>query len=311
MKKKLSIFLASMILMTSMAGVASANKIVPVSKSNIEVLLDARKISFPDAKPILDSNKRVLVPIRFVSEALGGKVDWNGGKGVAIQKDNQKIELTIGSSKAKVNGDTKMFDTTMQIKQQRTYVPLRFISEALGETVEWDQGGQWVWIGSKRAPSPDDAQVAMKKVSDIKHLFKRGESFLVNTKDQPYKHAYIIDRKQLPVKYEGITVHDIQVVKDDTGNQAIKLRFEDSMFSTFSAPPMFYLTDKRTRVRYAVKNIEHKDASGKYVAYYKVVSKTDNYPDNDPTYKQFKVGDVKYFGLYLGGDNMFLIKNPF
>ena len=96
-----------------------------------------------DAPPVI-MNSRTLVPVRFVSEALGAQVQWfDKEKKVLITRKNTEIALFINNTKAFVNGKEIMIDSqnpkvTPIIISGRTYVPIRFISEAFGAVVEWD-----------------------------------------------------------------------------------------------------------------------------------------------------------------------------
>ncbi|WP_160315582.1 copper amine oxidase N-terminal domain-containing protein, partial [Thermincola ferriacetica] len=131
MKKYINLLVLVLLLTFSTAAVAEA-------AGDITVLVNNHKIAFPDQKPYIDKNNRTLVPVRFVSEALGAKVDWNAEtRVVTISKEDRTITLKIGESKAAVNGRTRYFDTKAVIAGSRTMVPLRFISECLGATVEW------------------------------------------------------------------------------------------------------------------------------------------------------------------------------
>lgn len=107
--------------------------------SSISVALDGVNLAFTDAKPFADSSNRVLVPLRFVSESLGTSVNWNEqAQSVAIKSEGLDITLPIGSTKATVNGVEKDLGTKAVQKNSRVYVPLRFVSEALGRRVVWD-----------------------------------------------------------------------------------------------------------------------------------------------------------------------------
>jgi Copper amine oxidase N-terminal domain./Protein of unknown function (DUF2762). len=57
-----------------------------------------------------------------------------------------EIKLTIGKDTMEVNGETKPIDTAPFIKDSRTFVPVRFIAEALGAKIEWDEATQQVII---------------------------------------------------------------------------------------------------------------------------------------------------------------------
>ena len=92
-------------------------------------------------------SERTFLPVRFVAEALGAKVEWNGDSGtVTITDGDKKIELTIGKSEITVDGKTEKLDAAPFIENSRTLVPVRFVSEALGAKVEWDSNKNTVTV---------------------------------------------------------------------------------------------------------------------------------------------------------------------
>ena len=122
----------------------------------IRVRVNGTQVYFPDGQPYVDSNSRVLVPVRFVSEQLGAKVDWDqAAKRVTILDGDKEAILHINSKKIMVNGTAKELDTAAIVKGTRTYVPLRFVSEALGATVKWDGKVRIVYIDNGKAPLPE------------------------------------------------------------------------------------------------------------------------------------------------------------
>lgn len=98
-------------------------------------------------------NSRTMLPARFIAENLGAKVDWNEEKqqvtitGKHVKTGgNLTILLTIGESKAIVNGKEIALDAAAFVENDRTYTPIRFISECLGADVEWFEAMQQVYI---------------------------------------------------------------------------------------------------------------------------------------------------------------------
>ncbi|MCD6168918.1 MAG: copper amine oxidase N-terminal domain-containing protein [Caldisericia bacterium] len=82
---------------------------------------------------------RTMVPIRFISEAFGATVGWDGAtRTVTIVWGSTTIKLTIGVYTAKINDKTVKLDAPPIIREDRTFVPIRFISEAFGAQVLWD-----------------------------------------------------------------------------------------------------------------------------------------------------------------------------
>lgn len=136
MKKWASLGAALIMLFTMMSGVSSA-AVKP--DTFVNVVLNGIKIWFPDAQAFLDENGRTMVPIRFVAEEMEANVGWDSDTQTAlIQKGNQEIKLTIGESAAKVNEEPVSLDTSTILKEERTFVPLRFVSEVLRADVNWD-----------------------------------------------------------------------------------------------------------------------------------------------------------------------------
>ena len=98
-------------------------------------------------------NDRTMLPVRFVAENLGAKVEWDGEKQLVIitgknlkTDENVTILITIGAATAKVNGKEIKLDSPAFIENDRTYTPIRFISENLGASVEWVEKEQKVII---------------------------------------------------------------------------------------------------------------------------------------------------------------------
>lgn len=142
--------LAGIILLSSVsAGAASPQSEADFFKVKVQV--DGKMIDFPDAKPFIDPvSWRTLVPVRFVSQALGAKVDWNDAKRtVTINNGGKIMTLKIGENKALVGNRTVTFEQPAIIKDSRTFVPLRFVSESYGILVRWLQPETTVLIDSK------------------------------------------------------------------------------------------------------------------------------------------------------------------
>ncbi|HOM02500.1 MAG TPA: beta-propeller domain-containing protein [Acetivibrio sp.] len=93
-----------------------------------------------NVKPYI-KNGRTLVPVRFISESLGAKVDWDQQNSKVTVKMNDKVvELIIGNKTMKVGGKNEELDVAPEISEGRTYLPLRSLVEALGKKVFYDRG---------------------------------------------------------------------------------------------------------------------------------------------------------------------------
>ncbi len=94
-----------------------------------------------DAAPVIRNN-RTMLPARFVAESFGAAVSWDGATGTAkfTAKDGTVISIRIGAAQATVGGKTVALDTPAYIDPAsgRTYLPVRFLAEALGAAVVWN-----------------------------------------------------------------------------------------------------------------------------------------------------------------------------
>jgi phosphate transport system substrate-binding protein len=119
--------------------------------ADISVIANGKAVSF-DVPPFIE-NSRVLVPVRAIFEALGASVSWDEAtRTVSAIKGDTTISLVIGSNKAYVGESEKTLDVPARIAGGRTFVPVRFVSEALGAEVEWDGGQGQVIINLSVTP---------------------------------------------------------------------------------------------------------------------------------------------------------------
>ncbi|MNN27474.1 hypothetical protein D3C81_1410120 [compost metagenome] len=89
-----------------------------------------------NAAPI-EKKGRTLVPLRVVSELMGAKVIWNQtDQSVTIKFEENTIQMTVGSTKLTVNGQSFEMDTVPVIYGDTTYVPIRFIVAQFGMSVQ-------------------------------------------------------------------------------------------------------------------------------------------------------------------------------
>ncbi|MGI6357184.1 MAG: exo-beta-N-acetylmuramidase NamZ domain-containing protein [Bacillota bacterium] len=115
----------------------------------VSVLVDNTPIYF-DAAPFIDGSDRVMVPLRAIGEALGANVHWDAAtRQVTMTKGTFSSRLTIGKQTATVNGQEKLMDTSAVITQNRTMVPVRFVSEFLGANVQWNASERAVVIRTR------------------------------------------------------------------------------------------------------------------------------------------------------------------
>ncbi len=106
-----------------------------------------------DVAPYL-SNDRTYLPVRYVAQALGvadSNIMWNAAdQSVIIIKGDRIIKLVIGSTTMLINGVTFTMDVAPEIVDPgRTMLPLRWVAQALGADVTWDEATQTVTVITK------------------------------------------------------------------------------------------------------------------------------------------------------------------
>jgi len=113
---------------------------------DIRVSINGRTVGMGAYGP-MERNGRVMVPMRGVFERLGANVEWNpGARMVTATRGDTNVELTLGSRFALVNGERVAMDVPAMEIAGSTYIPLRFVSEALGSDVTWDRKAATVFI---------------------------------------------------------------------------------------------------------------------------------------------------------------------
>ncbi|MGD0855350.1 MAG: copper amine oxidase N-terminal domain-containing protein [Dehalococcoidia bacterium] len=128
---------------------ASPTPAIADQVGGVTVTVNGSLVSFPDQQPYLDSDSnRVFVPLRFVSQALGCQVYWqrDAMNTATVTRAAHVIEMAIGSAQPTVDGQAVTIDAPAVIANGRTMVPLRFISEAFGDQVNWDSSSKTVSI---------------------------------------------------------------------------------------------------------------------------------------------------------------------
>ena len=171
-------------------GLLLSNILVsPVLARDIHIYMNNKKIETADAPFV--KNERTLVPIRVISENLGVKVDWNQEKQeVSLEKEGNEIFLPLKEKYYVQNGEKVATDIAPEIKNNRTFVPLRLIAELYGKEVRWDQESYSVWIQDpgqgklKEKPNQQKEELIQQKEKT-----KEKKRFLGNGREKAYLSA--------------------------------------------------------------------------------------------------------------------------
>ncbi len=211
--KKLALFLAVLFITGMFLSTASF-----AASSAITVVVSGNRIVFPDAQPFIDSQNRTQTPVRFIGEALGATVSWDATtRKATFEKGSKKLMLYIGKKEYDINGQKMQMDTAALIKDNRTFVPARYVAEAFGATVRWDSVIKTVYIELKPEATngdnvvggfkvPADTNVAVTK---LKLMDNVEAAFLINFLKPDIEGQKSDFKDMLLQKFEGDIVDGI------------------------------------------------------------------------------------------------------
>ncbi len=153
-RQGIMVLLAALLLLSAWSGWGSSRA---SAASAISIYLDGQQIR-GDADPYMVSNT-TLVPMRLVSENLGAQVNWSQrDQTVTINQGGTLLSIASGSKTAFVNGSAVELDASVVNRNGRIMVPLRFVGQGLGLTVDWNQASRTITLttpdGSGGVPTP-------------------------------------------------------------------------------------------------------------------------------------------------------------
>ncbi len=164
------------ILMTVMLAVAAVST-AALAQPDIRIQVNGEFVEM-DAKPFIE-NDRVLVPLRGVFEKLGAVVEWfEEEQAEVVSVADLTIRLIIGQHSAEVVKaddagpvtETVRLDVPARIKEGRTFIPVRFVAEALGADVTWDDVHRTVILETGEQSLAYE-RVATQDIQDSQDLF--------------------------------------------------------------------------------------------------------------------------------------------
>ncbi len=310
MKKMLMIGLWGFILLgTSIGQVANAatSDIPKVKNMSIEVLVNARRVAFPDVRPQI-KNGNTLIPLRFVTDKLAGKLTLSG-KNISIEKGDRLIAMTIGGTTATVNGETVTLDTPSVAVDGRTLVPLRFVSEALGEPVKWDSVNQYIWIGSTEVPKLEDVAKPVS-IEPYLDLFKKGE-YVLKFGNITYSQVRILRKDDFPIQFENEIIYRI-----DYAQTTDKTEFLRSISDSKSQiGTNYYLMKKGEPLRYRGEIVRLRERTGQdsniRIKYHQIIARKDEDLLGDKNYLNLTLKNIDYVGLDVDSDAAVFVKNEY
>ncbi|MFC9541054.1 copper amine oxidase N-terminal domain-containing protein [Lysinibacillus sp. NPDC056959] len=146
-KFKASCMITAVALATILPGQASASAASDKIhiKNNVSIQINGETLKVND--PVLNKSDYIFLPMRALYEAVGASVDWKKETLTASAiRDGKSVNLTVNSKTALVDGQKVPMVVAPFMYKDRTYMPLRFVSENFGGNVNWNPTTQTVDI---------------------------------------------------------------------------------------------------------------------------------------------------------------------
>ncbi|HZJ98805.1 MAG TPA: N-acetylmuramoyl-L-alanine amidase family protein, partial [Tissierellaceae bacterium] len=205
---------------------------VSFANSDIQIAVNGSSLGVPKVNVMMDGNtlksevpsfimgSRTLVPIRFVAESFGAKVDWeNSTRTATINHNGNKVDLSIDSNVVLVNGDRVQLDenstpklvTFKELKDSRTMVPVRFVSEVLGYIVDWDKNTYTAKISSPSSiANPVSDEILINNIDLIKSPGGNHSILIKSDKEIRYTTSFLSASNKLVIDIENSKLSNIE-----------------------------------------------------------------------------------------------------
>jgi ABC-type amino acid transport substrate-binding protein len=253
LKKSLSLLMCVLLVFSIFTVLPEA------AKDGVIVYVEGVEVNFPDEKPF-DENGMVLVPVRFLAEAMGAEVNW-------VQEDNRvdisdkakqkNLQFWVGEKTYKINDEIKQMDTPVKLINGRVMIPIQFAVEGFGSEfgasieIEWEtiKNGMTIRIVPMDTTenreniieinldknNQNESRLILTKIIDRPNMQKKGNKLeaikkagkiIVGTSaDYPPYEFY----KETNGKHE-IVGFDIEIAKEISKDLGVKLEIKDFQF---------------------------------------------------------------------------------
>ncbi|TJY42038.1 copper amine oxidase [Cohnella pontilimi] len=125
--------------------VTTTNPTIVMKLGSAKATVNGKSVTLP--APVFSINGNSYLPLKFVAEAMGADVGWEAStKRVTVLRGSKMIDLWIGKSELAADGVRQKINAEPVIRNSRTYVPLRIVSEQLGQKVTWDEKTRTITI---------------------------------------------------------------------------------------------------------------------------------------------------------------------
>ncbi len=187
------------------------------ASDDISLYINGKKID-TDVAPIAMEG-RTFVPARSIFEKLGAEVTWIGSRQqVIIRSVKTRIVLNLGSDTAYVNNESVQMDVAPMVVEQRTLIPVRFVSEKLGYNVRWEPVDNSVHIDTNKTSA--SVQVELKEIEVNEKSASTSVTVKLSELKKP-KISYASDPTRFIADFEDVSLK-LSGSKKTVDNEDIK-----------------------------------------------------------------------------------------
>lgn len=116
-------------------------------------------------------NNRILIPLREIFDHMNINVRWDyASQNIIITNGDREIKFRVGFKQAIINGERVILDIPATRIKENVFIPLRFLSEALGASVNWDKGNKIVFIEYEQLAK----NISKQKKPLVKNIYPLG-----------------------------------------------------------------------------------------------------------------------------------------
>lgn len=199
--------------------------------ASLNLIIDGNNVT-KSASPIV-KNRRTLVPLRFIGEALGKEVLWNNDeKSVTVSDEGTSFKLYIDSKIIdNSDGTLKFTDVAPCIVNRKTYLPLRAIAELMNIGVGYDKASSTVTIDSAVFNPVEDSTTIVGLMPNQTINTKMNFSFVTNKNFAKAKLLLLNDKNEgyiQDVKTSTAEALEFLPSLKDEGNKKLVLALYDA-----------------------------------------------------------------------------------
>lgn len=249
MKKLISVILILVLTLGS-------TNYVNAGQQPITVELNNKPLKF-DVQPRL-INGSTMVPLRTIFEAVGLDVGWDSEtKQITGTKDGLIITLIVGEKEAYINGESEILDAPPIVINGSTLVPARFIAEATGLEVKWNNNTRTVSIkeviNATIYQEDSNAFISGYYKEDFLELTANGTMLEMNGKMKGlFSSMLVFYDKYGDKKFDKVLYPINDNLKDSINLSGLNGTYSVTLFTNFDNSNMYW--SYHTNISLTVKN---------------------------------------------------------